>query len=172
MKVFSVIIFSCVALDAIAWAQIPPNYTANLTSTQAIPPNPTRLQGNPQFTLYPNGFFYGYSIIDFGTVGDSVQLFRSTSPGDLGTPLYSWTSVGAVAPDATSNPGWMFEVIRTLTPAEIADLNAGYWWMNVSSSAYPGESIRGQIVAVPEPSTYALMAFGVLGFFALARRER
>jgi hypothetical protein len=39
-----------------------------------------------------------------------------------------------------------------------ADLLAGNWYLNITSSAFAGGEIRGQLTAVPEPQEYAAIA--------------
>jgi hypothetical protein len=57
--------------------------------------------------------------------------------------------------------------------ALIAGLNAGDAYLNIHTTAFPGGEIRGQLAAVPEPSTWMLLlgGFGMLGV-ALRWRRR
>ena len=63
----------------------------------------------------------------------------------------------------------------TLTAAAFNSLlvgsQAGKAYLNIHSAAYPGGEIRGFLVPVPEPETYALMMAG-LGLVGLAARRR
>jgi len=53
-----------------------------------------------------------------------------------------------------------------------ADLSAGLWFIEITTSNYPFGEIRGNLVPVPEPETYAaLVAVGLVGF-AFARKLR
>jgi hypothetical protein len=60
-----------------------------------------------------------------------------------------------------------------MSAQNIADLQAGRLYVNVHTSpSFPAGEVRGQIVAVPEPSTYALVAAaGTLGY-AIRRRKK
>ena len=50
-----------------------------------------------------------------------------------------------------------------LTPARASELLNGLFYVNVHTTAFPGGEIRGQLHAVPEPSTYALVGVALLG---------
>lgn len=56
--------------------------------------------------------------------------------------------------------------------ALLAAFNSGLAYMNVHTSAFPGGEIRAQISPIPEPSTYGLMALGLIGLGTLARRRQ
>jgi hypothetical protein len=44
--------------------------------------------------------------------------------------------------------------------------------MNVHDANFGGGEIRGQLLAVPEPSTFGLLALGIGGAFWLGRLRR
>lgn len=54
---------------------------------------------------------------------------------------------------------------------QIADLNNGLWYINIHNSTFPGGEIRGQILPVPEPGTWALGGLGLLALLAWKRRK-
>jgi hypothetical protein len=54
--------------------------------------------------------------------------------------------------------------------AFLAGLNAGQSYGNIHTTLNPGGEIRGQLAAIPEPTT-ALLAGGVLAILALLRRR-
>ena len=69
-----------------------------------------------------------------------------------------------------TNGGWTNTQV-TLTAAQETQLFAGQLYLNSHTEANPGGEIRGNLVLVPEPSTVALAATGILGLL-LARRRK
>jgi hypothetical protein len=60
---------------------------------------------------------------------------------------------------------------RTLSATQGTDLLAQLWYVNVHSSIAPLGEIRGQLLMVPEPETYAMMAVGLGLVGGIARRR-
>jgi len=58
----------------------------------------------------------------------------------------------------------------SLTSAQVTDLNNGKYYINLHTANNGGGEMRGFIVLVPEPSTAAFAAFGLLGLVARRRR--
>ena len=67
--------------------------------------------------------------------------------------------------DNTRNSG--FTIAQQLT-----QLDSGLWYVNVHSLNFGGGEIRGQIVPVPEPSTFGLIGLGIGGALWVARFRR
>jgi hypothetical protein len=74
--------------------------------------------------------------------------------------------------NSTANAGFISTVTPALTAGQVTDLFNGKWYVNVHTTSNTGGEIRGFLVAVPEPSTYALGALGCLGLLALRLRRK
>jgi hypothetical protein len=89
-------------------------------------------------------------------------------PGGAGTNapiLFPFSGV----PNATA--GSIPEQSFSITPTQVSYLFAGYLYMNVHDSVFPGGEIRGQLLLVPEPGSFALLTVG-LGATLWYRRRR
>ena len=93
--------------------------------------------------------------------------FNDNNPNDVVfTPFVS--GVGG-----TISGKWdLAEGNNTTLTAQLPNLLSGRAYLNFHTVQFGGGEIRGQIVPIPEPQTYALMlaGLGVLG--AVARRRR
>ncbi|WP_236580431.1 CHRD domain-containing protein [Rubrivivax sp. A210] len=68
----------------------------------------------------------------------------------------------------TANGGTVGSAFNAL----VAGLDAGRAYLNVHTTSFGGGEIRGLLVPVPEPETYALMLAGLAAVGALARRRK
>jgi hypothetical protein len=137
------------------------DFTAAITSGQAVPPNSSRMKGEAVFTLNPDRQLWGLASIYWGGENDLVELFSSASPGSLGTRLFTLSPQGPIGPTETEPGGWTFESQFNLTEQQVVDLYQGNWWINVSTAAFPNGEARGQVMAVPESSGLFLLALVV-----------
>jgi len=89
-------------------------------------------------------------------------------PGSNAAVLFPFTGV----PNVTS--GSIPEQTFAITPAQVAELEAGMMYFNVHDAEFPGGEIRGQILpaATPEPASLGLLALGVLLMVVCAPKMR
>ena len=76
--------------------------------------------------------------------------------------VHSSAASGTIS--GASNP----PTLPVYTAAQITDLRNGLHYVNVHSTQNPGGEIRGQLVQIPEPASFA---FGLLGVLLILRRR-
>lgn len=112
-----------------------------------------------------NGTFSGLS----GTVNNGgFHIHGPAAAGVNAGILYFLYPTMTLNPDNRS--GSMNGSI-TLTSQHIDYLNNSLLYFNIHTSTFAGGEIRGQIIPVPEPSTWALMGMGVTGLLWMVRRR-
>ena len=103
----------------------------------------------------------------------------TTTPTFTGFPSGVTSGVFATVLDLTAassyNPAFVTANGGTTAGAEAALARAmasgeAYW--NIHSTAFPGGEIRGFLVAIPEPSTIALLGVGAVGMALVSRQRR
>lgn len=117
------------------------------------------------------------AVPEAGTVG--VAVTPGTLPGfPVGTMVGSYASPVIDLNDAASfTAGFVNNfgggTLAGARAALFAGMTNGTAYFNVHTTAFPGGEIRGFLTAVPEPSTYALLAtgLGVIGGISWRRRR-
>jgi hypothetical protein len=140
-------------------------FIANLDGTQEVPPNTGPLAGAGQADFTLTGTTFSVSESAYVLFAPSpVATLNDGAPGTDGSEIFAFTmsSDGSVG---------SFSGSVNLTAEEIADLNAGNLYVNISDEFYPNGAIRGEILTVPEPSTLALIGAGSAALLARLRRK-
>jgi hypothetical protein len=115
-------------------------FSATLDGASEVPANTTTGKGQAMATLDTATKAFNYTVTYSGLTGDATAA-HFHGPADPGA------NAGPVVPITDlSSP---MTGTATLTDAQIADLKAGKWYVNVHTAAHrPGE-IRGQVKAAP-----------------------
>ncbi len=170
MKTRMVLAMVCLAMQFTLFAQGTMVFKARLTYDQQYRGKPTPLVGSALLTLQENGFVWANADIDFATENTGALLAQATSidqPSFWVWPLFPLASYTHNTPNGPVS-GWSYSSGRVFPDSDLDDLKSGKWWVDVVS---PNGSIRGQLVAVPEPSTWALLSGTVLFWGLMAARK-
>ena len=117
----------------------------------------------------PSGLFGTFTLnVTFGgLLGDATAAhIHGLAPvGINAAPLQGLTFTPASA--GTISGTW-----APVSIAEVNGLFAGQTYLNLHSTTFGGGEWRAQLVTVPEPSTWALLGLGAVGFLYQHRRHR
>jgi hypothetical protein len=143
-----------------------------LTGDQEAPPNASAATGMGTVILNTAQTMISVDLSWQGLTAPafSAHIHGPAGPGTNAQVVFSLSGV----PSATSG------MIRTqsfaITPAQVADLEAGLFYMNVHDAVFPGGEIRGQLeqaqAAVPEPASLTLLGLGVAALLGYRLRRR
>jgi hypothetical protein len=155
-------------------------FTATLQGAQETPPNGSTATGSGVFILNDAHTDLHFEVSWTGLVAPSTAThFHNGPPGVAGAivrPIgadegfIAGTTSDSVSGDwTTTDP-----VHAQLTPALVAELEAGNIYYNVHSTQFPGGEIRGQLgpSPAPEPSTLILFGIGGAGLLGYGWRRR
>jgi hypothetical protein len=97
------------------------------------------------------------------TPATASHIHGPALPGVNANVLFPFSGV----PSATS--GSIPQQSFSITPTQVGYLLNGQLYMNVHDATFGGGEIRGQLLPVPEPSTFGLIAIGIGSALGLAR---
>ena len=121
-----------------------------------------------------------FSSGTFSGLSGNVNNAHIHGPAPIGSPAGVLYNLGGPIIPLGSTAGTISGSVNlianpngtTFTVAQqLAQLNSGQWYVNIHSTTFPGGEIRGQILLVPEPATWALGGLGLLGLFIWKRRK-
>jgi hypothetical protein len=168
-------------------------YTATLSGPAESPPNASAGTGTATVTIDDIANTMLVEVNFSGLTGTTTasHIHAATASGFTGTagvatqtPTFSGFPLGVTSGTysslfdlltaSTYNASFVTANGGTAAGAESALLSAiasGRAYLNIHTTAFPGGEIRGFLVAVPEPATWAMMLLG-FGAMGLAFRRR
>lgn len=193
MKFATFVLAAAFCIGSLAFAT-PITYTANLSGAAESPPTPSLGTGfatvdfDPvAHTLHVQANFTGLTS---GTTASHIHCCTAAPlTGIAGvatqTPSFSGFPLGVTSGTfnntfdtlaaGTYNPAFVTAQGGTAAGAEAAlaaGLSSGETYYNIHTTEFPGGEIRGFLTpAIPEPSTFGLMAIALAGFFTAYRKR-
>ncbi len=128
------------------------HWVAELDGAQETPPVATAGFGGAQLILAPNGTL-SVTGASAGLAGPPLAAHVHLGPpGVAGGIVFFLTAAGGT-------------ITGTFTPtaADLTNLRAGNWYVNVHTAAFPGGEIRGQLGAAKLPTSYGEGCLGSNG---------
>src|SRR3954471_21381716 len=116
-------------------------FTANLVGAEEVPPTGSSGTGTGTVVLNPaqNQITVNLTFAGLGTPANAAHIHGPGAPGVIAPILFPFTGVPLAM--AGSIPQQTFAI----TPAQVAELQAGLYYMNVHSTPFPNGEIRGQL---------------------------
>lgn len=185
--------FSFVVL-AIAMVTFAPNvyaapivYTATLNGSSEVPPTGSTATGSAEVDFDISAHTMDVHITFSGLLGGSATAahIHAVAPagatagvavpftGFPGATSGTYDHVFDTSSTSTYNATFVTNEGGTATSAEAAlaaALAAGDAYVNIHDAQFPAGEIRGQLAAVPEPTTSLLLGSGLLGLVGLKRK--
>lgn len=113
------------------------SFNAVLTGAAEVPPTPTAGAGTLDANLDRSTGLLRWKLTYSGLTGAATMAH-------FHGPALPGSNAGVVVPFA--NAASPSEGQATLTPAQVTDLTAGKWYVNVHTAAHPAGEIRGQMM--------------------------
>lgn len=165
MKKFLTVFF---LICSLATARADQLFSITLDGLQETPPN-----GSPGFGS-GTAFFDSTALTLAVSVSFSGLIAPTTADhihaGALGAPGPVIVNLGPITTPLGATFGTISGTLP-FPPGSVAGLLAGNTYLNIHTTAFPGGEIRGQLVAVPEPTTAVLVGLGIVGLGWKLRRR-
>ena len=166
-------------------------YTATLSSAQEVPPNASPGTGFAVVTIDDVLNTMRVEANFSGLIGNtSASHIHCCAPPGVNAPVATQTPSFIGFPLGVQSGTFDSTFDMTLassyragfitanggTPASafavlFSGMNAGNAYFNIHTDAFPGGEIRGQLAAIPEPSTWAMLLIGFAGAGWSIRRK-
>ena len=150
------ILVSIVTLALAAPAMAQTTYVGTLSGSQESPPNASAGSGSATVVLNAAQTQLSISVQFLNLIG-TYSASHIHGPAALGTNAsVKWGFVGTPAGWVFTNAnhdGTLTNFIATgITATDVANLNAGLFYVNIHSNVFPGGELRAQLGAQPVPT--------------------
>jgi hypothetical protein len=121
-------------------------YQATMNGAQEVPPKQTNGTGDAMASLNTDTRQLTYTVTWQGLTGPATAA-HFHGPADPGA------NAGVLVPIDGKSPKSPVHGTAKLTDAQIQELNAGKWYVNVHTAENPGGEIRGQVMEAKQAAS-------------------
>jgi CHRD domain len=182
MRIFAFIAVTVTALTtilSIAPASASLVFLATLSGASQVPSNSSTATGSAKVVLESDNTTLDVNLTFSGLVGGPATASHihccapDTANAGVALPFSGFPSATSGTFVNTFDLTTDLNFGSGITVASfIAGLDAGLAYINIHDATYPGGEIRGQLVAVPEPSTWFLTVLAFIGLAFAGRLYR
>ncbi len=117
-------------------------YSAVLSDSNEVPAVASGARGNAQLVLSADKTLVRYEAAFFAVEPTYVQISEG-APNAVGPVIYPLTLLPEYSETTAASAG--ASGVRGVTPEDLSALNAGTWYINARSNAFPSGAARGQL---------------------------
>jgi len=123
------------------------NFTVFLSGASEVPPNQARVTASAWFTLDGNNLGGLLGISFFDSILTGVGIYGPAQAGQNGNFIFEYDLSNYTIDVGNGAPGGIYYSagIGGLTPAQVTQLQAGLWYLNINTTNFPNGELRGQI---------------------------
>ena len=133
-----------VAVQGVASAAAPSEFTASLSGAQEVPPTPSPATGSGKVILSADEATITVALTFSGLSSPATTAAIHDAPAGTNGPA---TFILSGFPTATS--GSFQSGSLAITSAQVTELKAGNFYFNIHDAIFPGGEIRGQLALAP-----------------------
>ena len=113
-------------------------FEATLSGSQEVPPNTSPARGTAEVQVNTNTNTLSWKVTYSGLSGPATG-------GHIHGPAAPGANAGVLVPFTGNLDAQPVQGQAQITPAQMGDLAAGMWYVNIHTAQSPGGEIRGQL---------------------------
>ena len=141
MLIFLITLTACIT----AKAQQTNDFVVYLWGANEVPRNNSAFKGQGTFTLDGSDLSYWVALPIPTFSPADAGIYGPAMPGANGDLILDLPAYGISVPLGGGGGALIYAGGFTVTPEQINQLQAGLWYVNIKSAAFPNGEIRGQI---------------------------
>jgi hypothetical protein len=124
----------------------PTNFIVFLRGSNEVPPNNSTSVETGYFTLDGNVLSGSFSVVNSFLAPTNAGIYGPAQPGQTGELIFEYdlSNYSIAVPNGGGGGIWYYAAFE-LTPEQMAQLQAGLWYLSIKTAVFPNGEVRGQI---------------------------